>query len=513
MKKSYADYKPNGYWTVERLKEEASKFKTRNEFRKGNVGAYRSAVKKKVLDEVFVNLPSKNVEIWTKERCLAEAAKYPTLTALKNVLPGAYEKIRKKKWLVTRVRVQSEWSLKRVREAAKKYSSRSDFKKAEPEAYAWGIKRYSLKQIAPHIEEVIFWTEQRCREVATKYKTRSQFRDNCGGAFEFAKKKGFIDDLFPVRPKVLKWTREACRQEFLKYETKNEFISKSRKAYEAASKNRWLPYIYGDLLPSSHKIRRWVYAYEFPDKSVYVGLTYDLNRRNIAHTSSKLKNGLKKSTVHKHITETQTIPNFVILTDNLQAEQAVTLENEWVKEYVRNGWKILNKAKTGSLGFGKKYSIEMCVIEAKKYTTRIDFRIYSSKYYDATIRNGWHDEVMGHLLSVRRPYKKKYTATFEECFNAAQKYSSLNQFKVEEPYLYNCGRHNCWIRMITVHMEKREKKICYVKKTQEQKNERFLNKNNEAVEMVRQGLSDKNILKSISTSKHILNRIRDLIFT
>lgn len=45
--------KPNGYWTYERCKEEAGKYKSRNDFCVSNCSAYQAARRNGWLDEFF----------------------------------------------------------------------------------------------------------------------------------------------------------------------------------------------------------------------------------------------------------------------------------------------------------------------------------------------------------------------------------------------------------------------------------------------------------------------------
>ena len=45
--------KPDGYWTYDRLKEEASKYNSRNSFRLNSHSAYNISVKQKFLDEFY----------------------------------------------------------------------------------------------------------------------------------------------------------------------------------------------------------------------------------------------------------------------------------------------------------------------------------------------------------------------------------------------------------------------------------------------------------------------------
>lgn len=45
--------RPNGYWTKERCKEKASKYKNRSGFYKNNGGAYNASLKNKWLNDFF----------------------------------------------------------------------------------------------------------------------------------------------------------------------------------------------------------------------------------------------------------------------------------------------------------------------------------------------------------------------------------------------------------------------------------------------------------------------------
>ncbi|MCK9415214.1 hypothetical protein M0Q97_00985 [Candidatus Dojkabacteria bacterium] len=75
--------KKNGYWTKNKLQEEVNKYINRTEFRKNNNGAYDAAIKKDILDELFKNHPNggySNKQVksgyWTKEKLQEEANKY-----------------------------------------------------------------------------------------------------------------------------------------------------------------------------------------------------------------------------------------------------------------------------------------------------------------------------------------------------------------------------------------------------------------------------------------------------
>ena len=52
LRKFNENRKPKGYWSYENVKEEALRFKSRNEFRKNSLGAYSIAHKNGWLDAV-----------------------------------------------------------------------------------------------------------------------------------------------------------------------------------------------------------------------------------------------------------------------------------------------------------------------------------------------------------------------------------------------------------------------------------------------------------------------------
>lgn len=92
-----------------------------------------------------------------------------------------------------------------------------------------------------------------------------------------------------------------------------------------------------------HKL---IYAFEFPDHSVYVGLTYNLAFRQHRH----LHGTNRYSAVREHIENTGLQPTLKQLTELLDVEEAARMEGEWVEKYRSEGWTILNKIKTGGVG-------------------------------------------------------------------------------------------------------------------------------------------------------------------
>ncbi len=100
------------------------------------------------------------------------------------------------------------------------------------------------------------------------------------------------------------------------------------------------------------------------------------------------------------------------LTDYIEEELAIKKENEYVKKYKNDGWEILNKIKTGSVGglYNGKHTTywtkERCKDESIKYKSRYSFQKNSGSAYSSAFKNGWLDEICSHIVN------RKYSTSF-----------------------------------------------------------------------------------------------------
>ena len=185
------------------------------------------------------------------------------------------------------------------------------------------------------------------------------------------------------------WTKEKCKEEALKYKSKTDFKKYSLGAFSSAyKKHKCLDEICSHMPNVGNKYKRCIYVYEFSDNFAYIGLTFNLEQRKVIH--------LKQGSVYKHIQKNNT---YIIrqLTDYINVEEAQKLENVFLSNYKKNGWSILNKVKTGSIGGNtKKWFKEKCKDEALKYLTRKEFCIKNSGAYRSSLHNNWLDEICSH---------------------------------------------------------------------------------------------------------------------
>jgi hypothetical protein len=298
---------------------------------------------------------------------------------------------------------------------------------------------------------------------------------------------------------MIQRTKETCQQEALKYQTKREFKASNRNIYQYAYKYGFLDEICQHMISLGNRKYKCVYCYEFPDKSVYVGITYDFLKRK--RDREKRPN----DTVTGYISKTGFQPIHKQLTDYIKTEEAIFLEAEFVKEYEKNNWIVLNKIKTGGIGGDILYwTKEKCLAEALKYDTKSDFNLYSKGAYDSCRRNGWLNEAYSHmkvfnrqdlnlywtkercelkalLCNTRTEFRKKYGGaydsarrhnwldeiysyiitpikkiiTVEDCKQEALKYNTKYDFRTKSKKIYEITRKNNWLYKCCKHMIKR----------------------------------------------------------
>ena len=289
----------------------------------------------------------------------------------------------------------------------KKYKYRSDFKKSEPNLYkkvisnGWGEEVFSHMQHKPSI-----WTEEKCDEAAKQCKTKSEFSKNFSGAYSSAKKRGWLTNL-------------------------------SKKYFK----------------PVGNKALRCIYAYEFSDKHVYVGLTFNLEKRDKQHMMSE------NSAVYQYIKKTGSKPVLIQLTDYIDSYEASDFEGYFLEKYVNDGWISINKTKTGGLGSSlekkekqlkenkKHWTKETIEEEAKKYKTRKEFVESSPSAYAVASRLKILDSVCKHMVLLQR---KKWTK--EEAQKEALKYKERGEFQMKSNGCYLVSSRNGWLDDICKHM-------------------------------------------------------------
>jgi very-short-patch-repair endonuclease len=155
-------------WTYEELKEQASRYKTRGEFRKNNIRAYGAAHEKKIIDDICSHMP---------KHVYRSGENSPTL----------------------------KYSNQQIYDEALKYTTKQEFKKGSSGHYRAAIGRKIIDDVCSHMPKHVYysgqdspvfkWTDEMVREKALQCKTKGDFREKNPAAYNVALKRRILDDI------------------------------------------------------------------------------------------------------------------------------------------------------------------------------------------------------------------------------------------------------------------------------------------------------------------------------
>lgn len=243
--------------------------------------------------------------------------------------------------------------------------------------------------------------------------------------------------------------KELCIEESKKYRNLKEFQTKCYGAYRQCKLHGWLDevnslYDKTVLYHSFDEPIHCVYVYEFVENNAcYIGRTNNIKRRDNQHRKHS------NSTLLKYCTKNNisNIPNPIILKDGLNAEESQYYEDEFIKEYINNGWIVLNKAVTGinkgSLGAVCKWNYELCREEALKYSSITEFEVNNQSAYKAAVKNRWIDDFFERNKRV-----DGYWNDYIHCKEAVEQCDSVRELIGKFGGVYNAMRRNGFFDLI-----------------------------------------------------------------
>ena len=265
-----------------------------------------------------------------------------------------------------------------------------------------------------------------------------------------------------IKPSGYWDTKEHCENAAKECRNRGEFYKKHSIAAKNSNINGWMnefseKYFTREPLYLSLKDKvHCVYSYEFSEtKSVYVGRTVNVKRRDYAHRVDK------KDTVFKYSqSENIQIPQIKIIIDGLDGYESLDEEEKWVIEYQRLGWNVLNKSKTGinsgSLGSSnKKWTYETCKAASMLCKNKEEFKKKYSRAHNVSREYGWIDEFFPFSLKK----ENGYFDNIDNCKREAEKFVSIMDIRKNYPFLYHKISKNKWIEEIRTHIKEDSKKI------------------------------------------------------
>jgi predicted GIY-YIG superfamily endonuclease len=242
-------------------------------------------------------------------------------------------------------------------------------------------------------------------------------------------------------------TKEKCFEKAKLCKTKVEFMKKYSNYYWAAITHKWFKSITKHMIPAANILQRLVYVYEFPNNVAYVGLTYNIERRDYDHRTGR-------SAVREYADKNKiSIPEPKIISPLLTIAEAQKLEIKTEKKYIKKGWVTLNKMKPGALGGGiELWDKKKCMVIVKKCNSRTDFHERFQGAVAYSKRYGFYEECVEHL--PKQKYAPVKIWTYETCLNESKKYQYLKDFINHSKSAYTAAWRDGFLEEITSHMKR-----------------------------------------------------------
>ncbi len=444
---------PKNSWTYERCKEEALKYKTRQELQGKTF--YQIMRKNNWLDELTKHIPYVvKHKYWSHEKCKEEALKYRNRREFQKKSPSGYGSALRNKWLDEICSHMGEpLNKKRTKEeiltSALKYQNQRDWvkndyalficgtkhKKTDPEFWEKCISHMQYLSTPPST-----LTYEMCDKLVSNYTTLTEFIKKEKKTYRTILRKGWNEiisnmDTITKNGRIKRYSSEfdsleKCKEEALNYNSRTHLNNECPLLYKIILKNNWEKECFSHMGIKATLKKRFIYSFEFTEnKVVYVGLTCDINRRIKQHYGlDKGKHFKINSKVYNYMVETNLTPIFKQLTEESVDEKvAGNCEDEWIKYYKDNGWKLLNIAKAGSLGGRTNRDFEYYQKIRNECKTISEFSIKLTIYDRDRLRNlGWWDTfIIG--LEIDR-----FTWTLDSVYQEYPKYKGLTRSQLQK---------------------------------------------------------------------------------
>lgn len=452
-------------YSDDELRNIAQKYKTKSEFLKSEVGAWDASYKKgpefynsitshmedgrqnkttKYSDDILKNLIS-NYTDFTEFRKDNEQAYYAILRKTREEQEELLKNLHRKK--------SKTLSRDEIIDISKKYTKLGDFWKNDRQAVVTAKKIGDdfFKEITSHMtrgrRDGI--TDQELYDIAKKYDDLTDFYTKEPATYALLKSRKLLKSAISHMHRDREnWTKDDLVNISKNFDNLRDFRNSYENLYAWALNN--IPEverkeIFTHFQPLGNLKKRLIYSFEFPDNSVYVGLTFDSDGRYKQHQQNV------KSAVKKYQTQTGLTPVFKKLTDYVSDTEAIKSEYEFVKNYRNNGWKILNIAKTGGLGsIPIKWTYDVLRKEALKYKSRREFQLKNPKAYGAALRYKIMDDITKHMGK-----RKNEKISSENLIKIAKEYDNLKTFREREPNIYQLILKRNLLEPATSHMERK----------------------------------------------------------
>jgi hypothetical protein len=229
----------------EEILELAKQFPTKLEFQEHHPQLAKASARSGELKKVFPIIPrTKKVKIlkgrlkYTDEEIIQEAQRYANASELRKADSKIFSAMRKRN-LQERCFEGSTgyWSDDVLFQTASKYNNYSDFRKNDYGACLALIKRNLYKQATEHFTPLINtnWTFQDAKQAVSQCRSRVEFQKRFKALYAKSRKEGWLDELFQNIPH----RSDSEGQRILEHILRTVFQGDIKYNYRKALMNRW----------------------------------------------------------------------------------------------------------------------------------------------------------------------------------------------------------------------------------------------------------------------------------
>lgn len=387
---------------------------------------------------------------WTKERVIEDAKNYSYLTLWIKASESGYSAAKKNGWLkdacahmVSPKKSMGFWTAENLIKDARKYSTKSEWKNNSASAYATALNKGVLDQCCAHMESPRkpdgYWTKEKCSESAKKYQTISAWSKAEGNAYDAAKRNGWVRDITSHMVKVFSHGEYTIYSYLLQHDIKFEY----QKRFKELKDKRELPYDF--------------YLHDFNLVIEYQGrqhfetsVTSRFRKDAISQPRrDKIKKefALNASLFYLDIASENT--NEIELAVHQKLQEISALQNKELNLTKRD----LTKEEIGVLANLGVWSKEAVMADAKKYSKTADWNNCGNAANQIARKKGWYEEATKHM--TRSQHTKGYW-TKERVLADAKNYQSKKEWFVKSQSGYATAQANGWLNEATLHMQKQK---------------------------------------------------------
>ena len=232
-------------WTKEKILKEAKKYKTIRDWLKSSKQSYAAAWSMNIVDQATKHMTRLWEKKWTEKKVIKAALKFKTFKIWLKKDPASYRAAQARNLLnhskITNhlIKVSGstiyKWTKEKILKDAKKYNSRSEWKKNSPAAYRGARKRGFFLKAVIHMKKPPphgIWTEENIIKNAKAFKTIKEWIKKQPGAYGAAQKKKLLKKATQHMKRL--WEKKWNKKNVMKSAIKFKLSSRWKKNYPSA---------------------------------------------------------------------------------------------------------------------------------------------------------------------------------------------------------------------------------------------------------------------------------------